>query len=114
MGRRDPIERWSTLVPPGLEIVPLNDFKSHSRIYSTLDDNYIGAIIQAARHFCEQIQGRAYITQTRQLTLERFPWGVAPIALPGAPLQSVVSITYNTFVNGEQTLATSVYQIDLA
>jgi len=57
--------------------------------------------------------GRALITQTWELLLDRFPCA-RELALPLPPLQTVASIKYLDAAGVEQTLPTSVYGVDPA
>jgi len=59
------------------------------------------------------VLGRALVTQTWELLLDRFPCGDC-IEIPLPPLQSVTSITYVDANGATQTLATSVYGVDPA
>ena len=70
----------------------------------------IDALILAARQRVESHTGRALITQTLDWSLDRFPtW----FRVPKPPLQSVTSITYYDSDDAQQTLASSVYQVDI-
>lgn len=86
------------LKTPGVkEPVSLAEAKSHMRIDPALVDNgmdiLIDSLIKTAREYCEGRQNRSYITQTWQMTLDRWP-ASNYIALPRPPLVSVTSVTY--------------------
>lgn len=103
---------------------------------NTTSDPYLADLLTRARQHLENKFGRAFLTQTWRLTLDRFPYGVFSdyadgyardygqghvsaysscrgdtIQLPMPNLQSVTSITYIDG-NGAQTLPTSVYDVD--
>ena len=81
---------------PAVEPVTLAEAKSHIELYDTGKDTLVTALIVAARAYCEAIQNRAYITQTVEYTIDRFPDFNAPIVLPRPRLQSVTSAKYTT------------------
>ncbi len=77
----------------------------------TEDDDLIDGLITTARLWIEDITGRALITQTRDLFLDSWPRSRF-FELPGAPLQSVASITYTDEDGGSNTFAASSYIVD--
>lgn len=108
--------------------VSRTEAKAHLRVPAseTADDTYIDALIAAATDICESQTNRKFITQTWDRYYDAFP-GKAGLAwtwdsenippptgfeLPLAPLQSVTYIKYYDDAGGQQTLATSVYQVD--
>jgi uncharacterized phiE125 gp8 family phage protein len=104
-----------TLVtPPTAEPVPLDgdgSAKQHLRVDTTDEDGYISGLIIAAREYCEAYQGRAYVTQTWELSLDCWPardW----IQIPKPPLQAVESIAYRLADGTEQILDPSCYAVD--
>lgn len=105
------VPRWRVTVPPAVEPVPLADLKSHLRVVGTGDDGYIAGLGVAARQEIERIQGRASVTQTRILYLDAFPDGDV-IELPGAPLQSVTSVSYTNEDDVTAAFSSSAYRVD--
>lgn len=87
--------KLSLVTPPASEPVSTVDAKLHLRIDLSFisDDGYIGALIAAARAWVEEVCGRAFVTQTWDLYLDRWP-ARNYIELPLPPLQSVDSLTY--------------------
>jgi len=97
-----------TLVtPPVIEPVSLIDIKTYLRlddIADIVEDTYISLLISVAREYCEDVQHRAYITQTWEMALQGFPfYGSDPmdnnvrgsiIEIPKGKLQTINSITY--------------------
>jgi uncharacterized phiE125 gp8 family phage protein len=101
-----------TLVtPPATEPVSLPEAKAHLRVDGTDEDTLINTLITAAREYCEQIQGRSYITQTWELTLDAWP-AEPEIRLPRPPLQSVAWVQYRDQSGIEYTLDPPAYVVD--
>ena len=96
---------------PTQEPISLAEQKLHSRVTTDDDDAILAIYIKAARRSCELFQGRAYINQTLDLTLDNFPCN-GIIYVPRAPLVSVTSITYVDTDGTSQTLASSEYTAD--
>jgi uncharacterized phiE125 gp8 family phage protein len=100
---------------PASEPVSLEDARTHLRVtpygspLAHPDDDYITALIPTARNFCEEYLRRGLATQTIQFGLDVFD---DDIAVPLQPVQSIESITYIDTAGAEQTLATSVYELD--
>lgn len=109
-------------VPPSGDVVRLAETKSSIRVDITADDAEVQRIINEAVSDLEAATGRAFLTQTWRLRLDRFPigkggltghesWG--EIAMKICPVQSVTSITYLDSTGTLQTLSTDVYQVDI-
>lgn len=93
-------------------------------VINTTYDVDLADLQTRARQHLENSFGRAFLTQTWRVTLDRFPcagFGLYPqgyeypgdtIELPMPVLQSVTSITYVDTNGATQTLATSVYDVD--
>lgn len=60
---------------PAVEPVSLAEAKEHARVDSSAEDDYLTALITAARELVERTTGRALITQTWRLTLDDWPRG---------------------------------------
>lgn len=102
-----------------IEPLTLDAMKLHLRVDGTAEDDAITAYMKAARIFCEDYTGRAFINQTWRLKIDDFPSLVknqhyydAFIELPRAPLSSVTSITYIDADGNVQTLSTDIYDVD--
>lgn len=95
----------SLLTPPGAEPVSLDEAKTHLRIDEDCDcagdDAYLQALISAARQYCECFQNRAYITQTWEMSLERF---TRVVEIPKGSLQAVDSVIYRDAMGAETEL----------
>ena len=79
---------------PDAEAVDLADVKAQLRIDEddTSYDAQLNILLPAARQWCENYQNRAYITQTWELALDKWPCE-RYIRLPRPPLIEVVSVT---------------------
>jgi hypothetical protein len=118
--------------PPAAEPVTLAEAKEQTRVSGSDEDSHLNLCIAAAREYCETYQGRAYVTQTWKVMLDRFPnageeWRAdkgfvtaehttdpGTILLPRAPLQYVTSIAYVDTNGTTQTLSASDYTVDTA
>jgi uncharacterized phiE125 gp8 family phage protein len=97
------------VTPPAEEPVSLAEARAHLRVDTTEDDDQIRALIVAARQHVDGHDGwlgRALVTQTLALKLDRFP---RAITVPLPPLQSVESIIYVDGSGTTQTLAEDRY-----
>lgn len=86
--------------PPAVEPVTGADLVAHLNAISD-DEVLLGTKAAVARTHVERFLGRALITQTVSITLDRFR--DATIRLPWPPFQSVVSIAYFDEANAAQT-----------
>ena len=69
------------------------------------------SFIEAATDYCEDLQNRAYMDQTWDLTLDGFPNGDI-INIPLPPLQAVSSVTYYGTGGTPNTMTTTSYVVD--
>ncbi len=114
---------------PTGEPVTLTEAKAHIREYATGQDALITSLITAARSIGEEQTRRAWMRQTWDMQMDRFPWsygvdydqyardsqrywGQPPILVPKPPLQSVTSITYVNSTGGNTTLSATAYRVD--
>ena len=95
---------------PGAEPLRTSDLIASLGTLPEMDEQ-VDVLIVAARKRAETYTGRALITQTLVLNLDRFPCG--PIVIPRPPLQSVSSIKYIDDSGVQQTLSTSLYRVVL-
>lgn len=99
---------------PTVEPITLAYAKQHLRVDDTADDSYITALIVAARLYAEKQTKRALITQTWDMRIDQFSYfSRREIIVPLPPLQSVTYIQYVDTAQATQTLATSVYVVDI-
>ncbi len=100
---------------PAVEPITLEEAREHLRVtpygspLAHPDDDYIAALIVAARQWCEQYLRRALATQSIAVVVDELK---GSIELPFSPAQAIDSITYIDTAGATQTLATSVYQLD--
>ena len=99
-------------VPPTVEPVPLALAKLHLRVDSADEDVLIANIIAAARSHCERFCRKTFPVTTYKLTVDQFPAGMQPLAIPYPPLASVTSIIYTDAGGVSQTLSASDYTVD--
>lgn len=99
------------ITEPTLEPVTLTEAKLHCRVDHNTEDLLISSLITAARQYCERVQGRAYITQTLEVTMDDYPASDI-VKLPRPPLQSVTSIKYTDEDGTESTMSASSYIVD--
>lgn len=92
---------------PTSEPITLNDVKAQSRITSLDEDEYLVALIAAARDKIENYLSMQFCTATWNLTLDAF---ANPIELPRWPLKTIDSIKYLDANGVEQTLAATTYE----
>ena len=74
------------------------------------EDLLLAAFITAAREYGEGFQNRAFITQSWELSFDRFP--ESPFQVPFAPLQSVESITCYDAADAPHVIDPGDYQVD--
>ena len=101
------------VTPPEVEPVTLEEAKAHLRLDGDADDDYVSALIMAARERVELFLRRALITQDFEYTLDGFPASQV-IDLPRPPLQSVEFIKYVDTAGNVQTLAPEDYVVDVS
>ncbi len=99
-----------SVTPPATEPVSLTETKTHLRVDITDDDNYIIALITAARINIQHWARRSLMTQTWRYSLDAWPDNNT-INLPRPPLQSVSSIIYHSNDSSTTRPATN-YQVD--
>ena len=96
---------------PTVEPVSTEEMKLHLREDLADQDLLINALIVAAREYAEAYTGRAFITQTLELTLDEFPAG-GEIEIPNPPLQLVEHVKYIDADGVLQTVNDALYQVD--
>jgi hypothetical protein len=128
--------RLELVTPPAAEPVSLAEAKAHARVEFDDDDALISSLIVAVRRICETEVRRAFITQTFDMTIDRFPYrlvgqvldpwafpsgkawlerqaipGSGALAIPRPKLQSIASISYLDVNGVTQTLDPSAYRV---
>lgn len=107
-------------VPPVGEPLSPADVKQHLRITASDEDTLIAGYITAAREWIEIFTNRTLVKSTWQYKADGFACGYriddpydCGLRLPRAPLISVSSIAYLDTNGDSQTLASSVYDVDV-
>ncbi len=118
------------ITAPTAEPITVDELRNHLRLDTSSDDTYLSTLISSAREMVEQETRRALITQTRRVTVDRFPlkdnlgwWdGVREgslslqtqdfLELSIAPLQSITSVKYWTVGEEQLTFASTKYIAD--
>ena len=117
----------ATTVQPVIEPITLDQAKLHLRVDHAVDDALITSLIAMSRGWCEQYTERAFINQTKSMTLSIFPrfgWfrdGIAhtllpvsyrgAIRLPFGPVSSITSVQYVDGAGVTQTMISPAYQV---
>ena len=109
---------YSIVSQPASEPLTLNEAKDHLRILhtETYDDNYISALIIAARNQVENMTYRALVSQQWKLSLnysEVINLSDMTIGISKCPVISVESVKYYDSSGTQQTVDASTYQTDL-
>lgn len=88
--------------------------KSHLRIPIALtdDDSYVDNLIAAAVPVVELLTNRKLINQEWEMFLDEFPQDGGEIEIPYPPLLAVSEVKYFDINGAEQTLSSTVYQVD--
>lgn len=106
-----PAETVSVSSGPSVEPVSLSEAKLHLRVDADDEDTVIDRLIEVSRRYCEQVSGKAFVTQTLVGGLAGWPTdGV--IRLPYLPLQSVTSIAYVDTAGSSTNVSSAVYGVD--
>jgi len=109
MGRSVECE-WVLTIAPTSEPLTTAEAKAQIRSVQSLEDTLVDTYVKAARQAAEHHLARGLLTQTWTLALSEF---VNVIPLPMAvPLASVTSVKYYDVDNVQQTLPTTVYEVD--
>lgn len=97
------------ITAPAEEPVTYDEAKLHLRVDTDDEATPISRMIATARQEAENLTGRALITQTLELGLDRWP---GCIKLPRPPLVSVTSVKYVDTAGVQQTLDAGDYLVD--
>jgi uncharacterized phiE125 gp8 family phage protein len=90
----------------------VEEAKSHLKIDGSDDDTILAGLIKQAMEYCEGFQNKRYITQTLELSLDRFP-SVDYIEFRDcSPVQSITSIKYTDKAGVESTFDAANYILD--
>lgn len=106
------VPRPQITVGPTVEPISLSEAKKHVEIASTdsTHDAQLALIIEQARQQWESDTGEHYVQQTWEIKL---PY-LCEFSFPHRPVSSITSVQYFDSGNTTRTLATSVYELDVA
>lgn len=100
--------RLTLTTPAAVEPVEVAELRQHVRQDLGDDDDYLFAVVTAARQLVEQYLQRQLVTASWTLVLDSFP-ADGILELPRPPLQSVTSVRYYDTSRVLQTFAASNY-----
>lgn len=103
--------KYSATVPV-IEPITVDDAKTHLRTLpgdTSEDSAIIAPLITAAREYCENVTGRALVTQT----IKAYPTRLEPLMrLPRPPISSVSSVRYTDAAGAVATMDAAAYAAD--
>ena len=100
----------NVVVPPAELIVSLTEAKQMLLVDHNADDALILQLIEAATMEAQTIAGRSFVTQTREMVCQRWPFAEA-FRLEYPPVQSITSVIYVTDANVAVTVTSNTYQL---
>ncbi|AQZ52866.1 head-tail connector protein [Martelella mediterranea] len=83
---------YALITPPAEEPVSLSEAKAFMRLDGSEEDDFVAALIVAAREYLESVSGLALVTQTWRLYRDAWP-ASGMISLAHGPVQSVDAVT---------------------
>lgn len=94
---------------PDTEPVTLAEAQAHLRVDSDDDEDLISGLITAAREYCEQAQGRAYVTRAYQYVCDV----ASAVELPMPPCASVEGVAARSSAGVDTDLVEGTdYEVD--
>lgn len=99
--------------PPAIEPVTLAEAKAHLRLTGSDDDDYVAAMITAARLHVESATRRLLIDQTWRFYRDDWPPG-GRLDLPIAPVTAVTAVTVYDDAGEPTVLAPGSWLLDAA
>ena len=111
----------TTETAPAVEPVSVSEAKAHLRVDISDDDAYIGALITAARRYCEEYLDRALVSQQLTVRMDTFPYEFElprpPMATSGTLTATTVTYALDPGSSGTATpttttLSASSYRVD--
>lgn len=98
----------SVIEPPAAEPVSLAEAKIHCRVDHATEDALLASLIQTARELVEAMTGRALVTRTLEMRIDR--WATL-LYLPYPPTIGVTQITYTDDAGVTATLPPAAYSL---
>jgi uncharacterized phiE125 gp8 family phage protein len=99
------------ITPPAIEPVTLAEAKAHLRLDDDTDDDYLAAMIPAARMQVEAGIRRVLIDQTWRLSRDDWPPG-GVLELPVAPVRSITEVVVYDGDGEPITLGPGTWRLD--
>ncbi len=102
--------RAEVITAPATEPITIHEVKRHVELASS-DSNHdteLARAMEDARQQWEQDTSEYFITRTMRLTMDR----LCEMQFPHRPVSAIASIKYYDLSNTQQTLSSSVYQLD--
>jgi uncharacterized phiE125 gp8 family phage protein len=96
------------LTAPTIEPVSLSDARDYLRVIALDEDNLILSLIKGARQWCEEYCNSAFVNQTWELWLDRWPSDNV-IKLERPPVSVINSVKYYDTANVEATMSAGDY-----
>jgi uncharacterized phiE125 gp8 family phage protein len=94
------------------KLVSVPEAKLHLRVEHSEEDGYIFGLIETATRYCEQINGRAFLQRTFELTLDAWPEPV--LRLPYPPLRRVEEIAFTCADGSVGVVDGAAYYVDVS
>lgn len=101
------------ITPPALEPVSLAEAKAHLRLTGTDDDDFVSALIVAARLQVETAIRRVLVDQTWRIYRDDWPRD-GLVELPVGPIRSVAEVIVYDADGTPVTLSPTAWQLDAA
>lgn len=106
----------SVATDPAVEPVTLAEAKAHLRVDISDDDDYIEALIVAARNYAEKYLDRALVAQQLTMRMDSFPYEFElprpPMASSGTLTSTTITYTLEAATPTTTTLSASTYRVD--
>ncbi len=99
------------ITEPGVEPVDKDEARAQLVLESGQDDIQLEAMITAARRHVEQVTGKRLVRQKWRLYRRGFS---SDLRIRPGPVREIESITYIDLDGVEQTVASSIYELDIA
>jgi uncharacterized phiE125 gp8 family phage protein len=109
--RSGPID---VVTPPaaGDPVITVSEAKAHLRWTQPIEDDLIARLVAHATQLAQTRTRRQLVTATLAMRLDALP-ACGLIEIPLGPVQAVSSITYVDEAGATQTLASSLYDVDI-
>lgn len=103
--------RLRLITEPSTQPITLAEVKQHLKTVDiSTEDDFVTTLIKAVTNFAEEYTYRQFISATYEQYYDEFP--INEFQLEKPRLQSITSIKYQDVNGDEQTLATSVYEVN--